>query len=113
MAENNDKWETSVELTAGIVPNTRESLWQKILQDRYSSGFIAGIIALIMPLIWNNISKFILGFSELTFIDFAAALIYGRFIQNTLRIHLWTIRSRFLAWTFGNKFCFFPETYKR
>lgn len=51
----------------------------KLLKDKFTLGFIAGVIAFILPFIWNQLSKFIFGFSDLTFADFASVLIYGKF----------------------------------
>lgn len=60
----------------------RDGLWDSILKDRFSMGFLAGIISYLIPFSWNHISKFILGFGQLTFVDFAAVFLFTRFTQN-------------------------------
>lgn len=54
----------------------------KLLKDRFTLGFIAGVISFVPPFIWNHLSKFALGFSDLTFVDFASVLTYGEFSKN-------------------------------
>lgn len=48
-----------------------------ILDDRFTRGFIAGLIGGIGSLAWGIFSKSILKFTELLYSDFAAILIYG------------------------------------
>ncbi|HBV86256.1 hypothetical protein [Desulfosporosinus sp.] len=48
-----------------------------ILEDRFTRGFIAGLIGGVGSLAWGLFSKSILKFTELLYTDFASILIYG------------------------------------
>lgn len=49
-----------------------------ILTDRFTRGFLAGLVGGVISLIWGLFSKFVLNFTDILFGDFAAVLIYGR-----------------------------------
>jgi ABC-type phosphate/phosphonate transport system permease subunit len=69
----------------------------KIIEDRFTLGFVVGVITLIPPFIWNHLSKFNFGFSNLTFADYASVLIYGN-LPNNLSEYIFAV----LAVTFWN-----------
>jgi len=48
------------------------------MKDRFTRGFIIGMIAGIPSEGWNLISRFALEISQITYADFAAVLIYGK-----------------------------------
>lgn len=54
-----------------------------ILQDRFTRGFIAGLLAGICgALVWNLISRYVLHFATLSYWDFAAGIIFRKAISN-------------------------------
>lgn len=51
--------------------------WAVTLNDRFTKGFLAGLIAGIPALAWGLLSRYVLHFTTLLYKDFAAILTYG------------------------------------
>lgn len=56
------------------------------LEDRFTRGFLAGLIAGTITLPWGLISKYLLKFSEMMYSDFAAFLIYGKKLETLIEM---------------------------
>lgn len=53
------------------------------MRDRFTRGFVAGVIAAVPALLWNIISVYLLKISNLRWADFAALFILGK-LQTTI-----------------------------
>jgi len=75
-------WEVSAELIIEPTYPHSEGLIVNILEDRLTSGFVAGAASFVVPTIWNHVSKLLLSLSHLTFSDCMSVFIFGRFSRN-------------------------------
>jgi len=48
------------------------------MKDRFTRGFMAGVLAGLISSVWNIISYHLINMSTIRFLDFAAILTYGR-----------------------------------
>ena len=49
-----------------------------ILDDRFTRGLLAGVLGGIPALVWGLLSKYVLRFTDMLFLEFAAILVYGK-----------------------------------
>ncbi|HBV86067.1 MAG TPA: hypothetical protein DEF42_05240 [Desulfosporosinus sp.] len=82
-SKSNSSHKRENSLVSGTTSNRRfdDSFLDRVLEDRFSRGFLAGAVSYFPQLIWLIIAMLI-GFTELIYSDFASILVYGRFAQD-------------------------------
>jgi len=70
------------------------------LNDRFTRGLIAGIIAGLVSFSWGLLSRHVLHFTTLLYSDFAAILTYGAKAQS-LQAKIFAQLVVFMFWGFG------------
>lgn len=65
--------------------------------DRFSRGFVAGVLAAIPLNAWNLFSYYVLGLADLRLLDWAGVAVYGTIPQSSLQVasalamqHIWS-----------------------
>lgn len=84
-----------------------------LLNDRLTRGFIAGLICFI-PLTIFNLTVYYLKISKLRYLDFAAVMIYGHRVTNTLEVTFAYFATLFFTSSLGIIFAYLiPSTSSR
>lgn len=65
--------------------------------DRFSCGFLAGIIGAVVMDVWSFISHSFLSYAELQFLDWASVLLFGRLPANMVETVISLLAH--IAWT--------------
>ncbi|ATW24420.1 hypothetical protein [Candidatus Formimonas warabiya] len=84
-----------------------------LFNDRLTRGFVAGLIGCIPLFIFNN-AAYYLKISQLRYLDFAAVIIYGHRVTNTMEVLFAFFATLFFASALGVVFaCLIPAVTHR
>lgn len=76
------------------------------MEDRFTKGFIAGLVAAIAMNIWSLSSAYLLNFTKGRFLDYSAAMLFGRKPIGIIELVISQLSQIFFATVMGILFAY-------